>query len=148
LHWITVKWPALIQPENEDEVSQPGEHEVELRVEIIDRDEAMKCFPGLFSYEPKAGEKIPTGAETFKRVVKDWRKIQANGRTVELNDKNIALLLSSPMFEQAFAVAYVMALGGRAEAREGNSSASPRGGRGANGKAATKRSAKTASVSA
>jgi len=143
LHWIEVSWPALIAPEDENQLSEPGKHSVELRVEIIDRDEAQFLFPALFpeddekraeleekfiGNEPYNGKR-PDSLGTFKRVVKSWRKIKSNGRRVEMTDANINLLLSAPMFEASFATSYVLALGGRAEIREKNSPGSPSDGR-------------------
>lgn len=144
LHWIPVKWKSLVAPEKESDLSVEGEHEIELRVELVDREEAKAFFPGLFGEDTADA---PEGFDVFKRVVKEWRKIKANGRSVPLNDDNIRLLLNVPCFEAAFAVAYVTALAGQAEVREGNSSASPSGGRGDIEKAATTPSQETVSDS-
>jgi hypothetical protein len=145
LHWIPVKWAALVPAKKCSDLSVQGHHEIELRVELIDREEATGMFPALFD---KDDEPVMDGFGVFKRVVKDWRKIKANGQAVPLTDENIKLLLNVPCFEAAFAVAYVTALAGQAEVREGNSSASPRGGRGDIAKAATTPSNGTVSVSA
>jgi hypothetical protein len=155
LHWISVKWPALLAPEDDSNLSQPGEHEVELRVELVDREEAIWRLPALFGEDDKPRGKppeicaskdnpeewgpSPTSFDTFKRVVHSWRKISAKGRKVEMTDDNIRLLLSAPMFEAAFAIAYVSALGGRTQVREGNSGGSASGGREEPEKSATER---------
>lgn len=156
LHWIAVSWPALVS-KNAAKLAEPGEHEVELRVELIDREEAIWRFPAFFDLGTLQDERRaeiekrgppPDSFDTFKRVASDWRKIQSNGQKVEMNDDNIRLLLAAPMFEAAFAVAYISALGGRAMVREGNSAASPSGGRGAKKRAATNSSPEIASGSA
>lgn len=155
LHWIPVKWPALIVPENADDVSTPGEYEIDLRVELLDRPEAIWRFHALFDPGPELlkeveeqfGDTPPDAFDTFKRVVQAWRKIKANGRKVEMTDENIKLLLKTPMFEAAFAVAYVMALGGQSKVREGNSSGLPSGGQEDSAKPATTISKETATVS-
>lgn len=133
LHWIPVKWNALVAAKKASDLSVPGSHEIELRVELVDREEAIRMFPSIFG---EGGEEQP-GLEVFKRAVKEWRKIKANGQVVPMTDENIKLLLGVPCFEAAFKVAYVTALAGQSEVREGNSSASPGGGRGVAEKAAT-----------
>src|SRR5215213_11233961 len=134
LHWIPVRWKSLLTSTKKSGLSTAGEHEIELQVELVDRDEARKMFPVLFGDEET---EPPEGFDVFKRVVKDWRKIKAGGKAVELSDENIRALLNVPCFEAGFAIAYVTALAGQAEVREGNSSGSPSGGREDTGKAAT-----------
>lgn len=138
LHWIGVKWPALVT-QKKDKRAEPGEHEIELRVQLIDREEVIWRFPSLFPLDDVESEMrkgveargpSPSAFDTFKSLVSDWRKLKADGRKPELNDANIKLLLAVPMFEAAFAIAYLSAVGGRVQAREGNSAASPSGGRG------------------
>ncbi|MBA2718523.1 MAG: hypothetical protein H0U52_04640 [Chloroflexi bacterium] len=125
LHWITVKWPGLAQGENESELSQPAEHKVELRVELLDREEVQRYFPAAFDLP----DDPPAELETFKRVVKEWRKVVSGGRAVPMNDENIAILLKAPMLGAAFTEAYLKAIGGRVEVREKNSQGSPSNGR-------------------
>lgn len=136
LHWITVKWPGIAQGDDESADSVPTMHEVGLRVEILDRDEVQAVFPGAFGLETEA----PPEAESFKRIVKEWRKVVAKGRPVPMNDDNVALMLKVPMFASAFTAAYLSAMGGVVEIREGNSPASPPGGRADGQKAGTKAS--------
>ncbi|MBA3668430.1 MAG: hypothetical protein H0W65_12050 [Sphingomonas sp.] len=126
LHWITIKWPGLRQGENESELSQPADHEVELRVELLDREEVKRFFPAAFDLPDKDA---PGELEIFKRVVKEWRKVVSNGRPVTMNDENMGLLLKAPMFGAAFTERYLSALGGRVEIREKNSQGSPSNGR-------------------
>lgn len=163
LHWIPVKWPSLKAPDDADNLSAPGENEVELRVEILNREEVIWRFPGMFGDERKPMGKPPSGCaskdepekwaptpdevETFLRVVQDWRKISAKGRRVELNPENARLLLQSPMFGPSFASAYLMAIGGQAEIREKNSPGSPDDGRAESEPSAEPSSAKTANGS-
>jgi len=149
LHWITVKWPGLSQQGgDENALSVPVEHEVELRVELVDRDEVQDIFPKMFRGEDatvmdptvlaKADELIaadPSLARdsaieiaAFLRITKGWRKIKAGGRVPEFNVENVRLLLKVPMFGPAFTGAYVAALGGKAAIREGNLSDSPANG--------------------
>lgn len=166
LHWVTIKWPSLVAPEKQDDLSEAGENEVELRVELLDRDEAGWRFPGLFGDDfefenpppteyadkddPSKWGPTPTGVESFLRIVKDWRKIKAAGKTVEFNEKNARLLLQSAMFPAAFSIQYVLALGGRGQEREKNSDGSPSVGRADENTEATPEtnSRKTATASA
>lgn len=143
LHWIPVGWNSLVPPKRGEGLSIAGKHEIELRVELVDREEAVKMFPSLFGGEGEEHE----GFDIFRRVVKEWRKIKANGQAVPLTDENIKLLMGVPCFEAAFKVAYVTALAGQSEVREGNSSASPSGGRGDTEKAATTASPEIANAS-
>jgi hypothetical protein len=138
LHWILVKWPGLLPPEDDNAVSTPGMFEVELRVDLLDRDEAMWRFPGMFGLDDENEDLIrfrkergdtPTTLDSFLAIVMAWRKIKANGRAVELNPENAARLLQAPMFEVAFGQAYILALGGRVEEREKNLPGSPSDGR-------------------
>jgi hypothetical protein len=163
LHWIPVKWPALIAPKKEDDLSLPGEHEVELRVELLDREEAIWRFPAMFGEDRKPRGTPPEGCadpndpqkwgptpetlDSFKRIVHDWRKISAKGRRVEINDENISRLFASPMFEMGFMTAYLIALGGQAETREKNLQPSPDDGRGDTENEPTTSSSGTATVS-
>lgn len=122
LHWITVKWPGLAQGEDESALSQRTDHEVELRVELLDREEVKTFFPAAFDL-PDDG--APGELEIFKRVTKEWRKVVAKGRPVTMDDANMALLLKAPMFGAAFTESYLKAMGGRVEIREKNSQGSP-----------------------
>lgn len=124
LHWIPVKWPGLAQGDSEDALSKPTEHEIELRVELVDREEIQTLFPALFGKDTAP----PTDMELFKRVVKGWRKIKANGRVPDFSDENIALLLKAPLFAPNFSTAYLDAMGGQTAIREGNSGGLPSGG--------------------
>jgi hypothetical protein len=151
LVWIPVTWPALLSGENENDLAQPGEHTVELRVELVDAEEAIALFPPLFPQrDQEAAAKADDNPQlwafkTFKRVVKEWRKISAGGKaSPPMNDKNIRLLLKAPMFIAGFASAYMTALGGRAEVREKNSVGSPSDGRAETGSEAQTESNETA----
>lgn len=144
LHWIPVKWPALVPAKKDSELSVAGEVEIELRVEIVDVDEAKKLFPELFGVKDAEG---PDDFDIFKKVVREWRKIKSNGRAVPMTDDNIRLLLKTPCFASAFGRSYVAALAGQKEVRSGNSNASPSGGRGEAAKSATTTSSETATAS-
>ncbi len=135
LHWIPVKWPGLAQDADESLTSQPVEHEIELRVELLDKEEAKDFFPAVFDL---ADRPIPEEADVFKRVVKAWRKVASAGRPVPMTDENIAVLLRVPMFGAAFTGAYISALGGQVEVREKNLKGSPSSGRAADPEQATK----------
>lgn len=155
LVWIPVTWPALLAPEQESDLAQPGEYTVELRVELIDSDEAVKLFPPMFPGRDAAAAEAADATpeiwsfKAFKRLVKDWRKISSQGRaSPPLNDKNIKLLLKAPMFIAAFATAYIGALSGRVQVREKNLDGSPSVGRADTESDATMSSNETASVSA
>jgi hypothetical protein len=126
LHWIPVRFPVLRKVEGDDEaVSVMAEEEIEVRVELVDRDEAAELFPKMFDkdQEPRLGE-----IALFLRLVKAWRKIKAGGNPFPLNEENVARLLKVPMFGASFANAYIGALGGRIAIREGNSDGLPSGG--------------------
>ncbi len=131
LHWIPVKWPILKPPVEEGDISTPGEAEVELQVEIVDRAEVMALFPNFFADDEvdKVKPDPERELEIFNRLVRDWRKIKSSGKVVEMNDANVKLLLSVPMFGAAFANAYLTAIGGSVAIREGNSDASGPDGR-------------------
>lgn len=135
LHWISVKWPGLAQDDDANLTSQPTEHEVELRVELVDREEAKDLFPAVFDLDDR---QQPEEMVVFKRIVKDWRKVVARGAVVKMTEANIGKMLRVPMFGAAFTNAYIAALGGRVEVREKNSNGSPSNGRAAGQKAATK----------
>lgn len=135
LHWITVKWPGLAQDEGgESLLSSPTEHEIELRVELVDRDVAKDLFPNVFDEDRPQPEEVTV----FKRTVKDWRKIVSGGRPVKFTEANIKRLLEVPMFGAAYVAAYIQALGGRVEIREKNSQGSPSNGRAADPEQTTK----------
>ncbi len=128
LHWIPVVFPVLRKVEGDDDaLSVMGEAEIEVRVELVDREEAVELFPRMFDRdtdkEPKLGE-----VDLFERLVKDWRGIKAGGNPFPLNRDNVAKLLKVPMFTHSFADAYVAALAGRVAVREGNSGGLPSGG--------------------
>lgn len=160
LHWITVKWAALLPPEEEGGLSVPGHHEVELRVELLDRTEFAWRFaiiPEDFEDEippqcadpddPTKWGPAPSTLDSFLRIVKDWRKISAAGKTVELNEANARILLASPGFVSGFGETYTRAMGGIAEIREKNSDGSPTDGRATAEPKTNGRSKKTASDS-
>lgn len=133
LHWIPVKWPSLKPSGDGEGLSVSGENEVELKIEIVSREEAMRLFPAAFDMPVDEAPDPDRELNTFKRLVVDWRKISSGGKRVEMSDEHIRALLSVPMFGPAFAQSYILALGGVSEIREGNSDASPRGGRAADG---------------
>ena len=170
LHWILVKWPGLIPPkEDENAVSTPGFFEIDLRVDLLDREEAIWRFPALFGLDDEDPDADRSGNawksllayreehgptpdlfESFKHIVHDWRGVNASGRRVKIDDDNIRKLLAAPMFEGAFKQAYILALGGMVEEREKNSEGSPKGGpeEDADGRQPTKGSSRSAKGSA
>lgn len=136
LHWITVEWPGLSQDEADaDGLSVPTKHMVELRVELVDREELKDLFPAIFA--PDENRASLEEVVIFKRVVKAWRKIVSGGVPVKFSEPNIKKLLSVPMFAGAFTGAYVTAVAGMVETREKNSQTPPSSGRAAEAGQAT-----------
>lgn len=137
LVWIPVKWPGLIQKE-ESAVAEAVEHEVEIQVEILDRDEMESwgergskgpVIPEGTAPEAAKALQAADGLAIFKEVAKAWRKIGAGGKSLAFNDENIAKLLRVQGFGAAFGQAYVDAWNGRIATRSGNSEGSPKPGR-------------------
>lgn len=122
--WISVKWPGLA-PGPDDGLAVEVEHEIEVEVDLVDREEIIALFPAEKTLSPD--EEIAT----FKRLVSGWRKFKIAGQTAEFSDANIRKLLSVPMFSTGFELAYMKAWQGKGEAREKNSPRSPGNGRAA-----------------
>lgn len=122
--WINVKWPGLI-PGPDEGLAVETEHEVELEVEIVDRDELLILFP----LRPERANTPEEEAVIFKRLCSAWRKFKIAGQTAEFSDENIKKLCKVPMFATGFELAYMAAWQGRGVAREKNSEGSPSIGR-------------------
>jgi len=129
LVWIPVKFPGLSQPDG-DEVAVAIMHEVELQVEILDREQFAEWMQLLEADAENAGT-VDRQAEnrSVTMIVKGWRKVKARGRTVEFNEENLRRLLAWPNFVTALGTSYMKAWQGQAETRLGNSASSPAGGR-------------------
>lgn len=138
LMWIPVRWPGL-KPGPDGGVAVPTEHEIEVEVELLDdKEEFTKVFGLDDPAQRKEGETDPTDFDAFKRVVKNWRKLTANKIPVEFTDENIRRVLRLPNFATSLQVAYLNALAGRVETREGNSESSPANGRAGDSDQSTK----------
>lgn len=119
--WIAVKWPGLIRGPDEDGLAVSTEFEIEIEIDLVDRDEVAKLFVDGLDRDAEV--------DLFKRVVHGWRKFKIAGKQAEFNDENIRKLLAVPMFATGFETSYLKAWQGKAETREKNSSRSPDNGR-------------------
>lgn len=123
LVWIPVRWDTLRPGEDPDDLAVVRENEIEVQVEIVDRDRLREIFPGGV-IDDKDAE-----ASAFKALAHNWRKIRDGDKPVIFNDENVARLLAVPMFAGGFERAYMDAWSGRVEYREKNSEGSPSNGR-------------------
>jgi len=122
LVWIPVKFRGLKQ-EDESGLAVSVEYEVEVQVEIVDRDEFRRLF------QPEEGTPKLDEMAIATRVVHGWRKVRAGGRPLDFNSDNLAKMLRVPNFALALELAYLEAFQGKAKVREGNSEGSQPGGR-------------------
>jgi len=116
--WILVTWPGLAPGEG-DAVAKPIEHEIEVLVELIDKEEFRTIY-GL------ADDGTPTGAgwdgfDACKRLMSNWRKVTEKGAPVPFTEARLEMLCRVPGFTSGFANAYSLAVNGQTLAREGNS---------------------------
>lgn len=133
LLWITVRWPGL-KPSGPDGtgVAEPVENEIEILVELKDAD-GVKILA-----DPDEEQAKTPKLEAFLLFVSDWRKIKSGGTPLPFSSENADLLIKRQLpFFDAFRLAYVNAMLGRIETREGNSDASPQDGQAAGAESAT-----------
>jgi len=122
LLWISVKWPGL-KPGGADGtgLAEAVENEIEVRVELKEADELETIFADGRD-----------GCDVLREVVSDWRRIKSGGQPLPFTPENAKLLMQrQPAFFTAFHVAYLGAIMGRVETREGNSDALPADGQAA-----------------
>lgn len=117
LAWVPVKWKTLRSAG--DEPAQYVEHEVELKFDLLDRDE----FKSL-GKAPEDGSEPPSEIEQFKKLVKGWRGIVSNGSPVPFEDQYITRLLQEPGFSDGLNEAYFSAWAAVLELRTKNSDGS------------------------
>lgn len=118
--WIPVQWPGIAQ--EGDALAKPIQHEIECLVEFLDRDELEAL--GLLNMDGTTATRLERNLEVFKRLTRDWRKVQDNGVAIPMKDENIARMLGVPMFEIGFCMSYLRAWAGAPEVREKNFDAS------------------------
>ncbi len=132
--WIPIYWPGLVPGDGEGEVAKMVEHRIDVQVEILDRDELETNFVFRANDDGHLiddNDKVRTDAEgkpltppsdydAFKRVARDWRRVQNAGTSVPFTDDNIRLILKLPNFPTAFGAAYLKAVAGKVEIREKN----------------------------
>jgi hypothetical protein len=124
LLWIPVRWSSL-RPggEDPDALAVPVEHEIEVRIEIKDTPDLAPLAT------PEPGKEMQR-LDALMTYATDWRKVVSGGKPFPFNRENAdAFLRAAPAFFDRFHVAYLMAVVGRVETREGNSDASPSDGR-------------------
>jgi hypothetical protein len=125
LLWIPVRWPGLKPGGDGTGLAEAVENEIEVCVELKEKDDVKPLF------DPEEGEALEK-LDAFMTFATGWRKIIAGGQQLEFSRENADLLIRSQLpFFDAFTFAYLEACLGRVEIREGNSDASPAGGRAA-----------------
>jgi len=124
LLWIPVRWPGL-KPSGPDGlgVAEAVENEIEILVELKDAD-GVKLLT-----DPDEEEAKTPKIDAFMSFATDWRKIKSGGTPLPFSRENADLLIKRQLpFFDAFRLAYINAMLGRVETREGNSDASPQDG--------------------
>lgn len=125
LAWIKVRFPGFRS--NGDAPGEVVEHEIELQVDLVDRDEFGRLFlrpdEAEKPEEAKAYDAL-TELDRFKSVVSNWRGVAMNGASVSFTDDHIKRLLNVPNFGDGFNTAYLLAWQGKADTRTGNSNGS------------------------
>lgn len=119
--WIPVTWDVLFQPDGDGEVAKTKQQSIDLLVEIVDRQELRKLFSGMRPDDDTTVYPDIPEIERFTRIVSDWRKVVSNKKPLPFNPENAEKLLNVAGFNTAFVTAYMMALSGAVETREGNS---------------------------
>jgi hypothetical protein len=119
LVWVPVRWPGL-KPGPDDAIGVPVEHEIEALVELLDIEEIQASVDD---------QSLVTNADKAKAFLRGWRKVVAKGVPVPFDDANLAKMFAVPGFRQGLETAYLRALVGKVETREGNSAGSPVDGR-------------------
>lgn len=131
--WIPVRWRGL--KAGEGDVAEEVENEIEVLVEIVDRDKLpwndVSLAEGINEAEGEEKESLLLEREmmVFKAVSHAWRGVNDKGVPVPFTDDNIKRMLRLPMFGAGFETSYSLAWAGRVEHREKNSESSPDGGR-------------------
>jgi hypothetical protein len=138
LLWIPVAWAGLVAGEN-DGIAQPVEHEIEVLVELVDKEQVRSVF-GL----AEDGRTVAEERDEFvvvKTLCSGWRRITYRGSTLPFTDDNLRRVVYLPNFMGAFTLAYMSAVGGRVATRLGNSEGSQSGGRADEATAGTEKAA-------
>lgn len=158
LVWIEVKWKGM-RSEGEG-LAAPVDYEIELYVELVDRDRLAELFiPDTLTDEEilelaRQGTAAMTGRllakeqATFKALVHDWRKVLEGGKSVPMTPKRVARLLKVPNFGDAFHEDYMAAWKGQVKEREKNFGGSPENGRAAEPGAAGTAKASSSAIAA
>lgn len=128
--WIPVRWPGLIQ-RDVAKLAEPIEYEIHCLVELVDTDRLVEIDAKFNRVDMPDEERRNTEREAFKELVADWRGVKQGGKDLPLNDENIDRLIKRPGFASGFNTAFVEAMNGRIESREGNSKGSPESGQAA-----------------
>lgn len=119
LLWIPMQWPSL-KPGGPDGsgIAESVENEIEIRIEIKDTD-AIKAL-----VDPEDGQGAKK-IDAFLDFVTDWRRVVSGGNPLPFNRETADLVIrTQPAFFDGFRVAYLNAIVGKVELREGNSDAS------------------------
>lgn len=130
LAWIPLEFAGLIS--TGDELAKPVTHRIELQVDLIDLEEFARLFES--PRDRDTGEPLPgvtperlaewdnmMDADRAVRIIKDWRKVKANGVNLPFTEENLRKLFKVPNVGLAFFTrAFVEAYRGVAETREGN----------------------------
>lgn len=137
--WILVEWPGLVQ-EGGEKLAVATTHEIEMLVELLDKEEAAQLSDRYKEVAPADPDNI-TPAEraqglamelaAIKEIASDWRKVLSGGQPVPFTDENIMRMIKVQGFSPAFNLAYRKAQAGMAETREKNSEGSPASGQAA-----------------
>lgn len=124
--WIPVEWTQLKPGEN-DGLAVESKVEIEILIELLDRDELIKLFGPDFGIDPEEGDeptekksKFEQQVDRFMAVVSDWRKFKNKGENVTFGRDMAEKILKVPGFAPAFVTAYLSACGGKADIRKGN----------------------------
>lgn len=120
--FIPVKWSVLRPNEDPEKNAVEQEVEIDVEVEILDRDELVE----LFNLRAEGGDgeagddKRARELKAFMRVVSDIRKLKDGGKTVKFDEAVARKLLALPGFLTAFEAAYFNACAGKLEIRRKN----------------------------
>jgi hypothetical protein len=134
LAYIAVRFAGIAIGEGGEAVAT--EHEVEIQIELLDRDEIVAWMKdAVADLQPE--ERAEHELKAFRQVAKGWRGVKGNGKVLPFDDVHIEKLLRKPNFVDAFGDAYMKAWQGKVEAREGNSEGSPENGQAGEPTAAT-----------
>lgn len=121
LAWLPVKWKGFAS--SGDEPGQVVEHEIEVQVELVEREEFARLFvqPDPEAEPDKAAQfNRLTDLERFNTVASNWRKVVAGTTSIPFNPENVAKLMGVPNFPLAFFQSYANAWQAIPETRAGN----------------------------